>query len=328
MTLASGGEGTDLARDPVVEAGSEVDQQVAALHRRHGGVVAVHAGHAQRERVGVGEGAAGHQRGDDWDPGPFGEGPERLGRPRLEHTPAHVEHRSAGLGDQLGGLAHQHRVAERHRVVSRQVQLVDRLRPVPLHGRVRYVLRQVDEHRTGASRRRDVEGSGDHPWDFLHVFDQPVVLGDAHGDAGDVALLEGVRPDGGRRHLARDHDERRRVHVGVGQRRDDVGRSRSARHHGDTGSARDHGVPLGHVARPLLVAHQDVADGGVDDRVVDREDGAARQAEHHVDPLHLEALDEGLRPCQLHLVLPVALSASSNMGNGPELKRPPGAGGR
>ena len=53
-------------------------------------------------------------------------------------------------------------------------------------------------------------------------------------------------------------------------------------------------VALGHVAGALLVADQDVADRRVDDRVVDGQDGAAGQAEDHLDAFHLEALDEAL----------------------------------
>ena len=55
---------------------------------------------------------------------------------------------------------------------------------------------------------------------------------------------------------------------------------------------------LGGVTGPLLVSDQHVADLRVDDGVVDREDGAAGVTEDHLDPLHLEALDEGLGPVQ------------------------------
>ena len=46
--------------------------------------------------------------------------------------------------------------------------------------------------------------------------------------------------------------------------------------------------PSRHVAGALLVAHEDVADRRVDERVVDREDGAARKAE---DRVHVEQLE-------------------------------------
>ncbi len=232
-----------------------------------------------------------------------------------------------GGRDEFGRLAHQHRVAEGHRVVAGEVQLVDRRRPVPLHGRIGDVLGQVDQDGTRPTRCRHVEGGRHDPRDFCRVLDQPIVLGDAHGDARDVALLEGVGPDGARRDLTRHHDERGRVHVGVGQRCHDVRGTGAAGDHRHPRLAGDHRVPLGHVSGALLVADQDVADGGVDDRVVDGQDGPAGQAEHDVDPLHLEALDEGLCPSHLHVV-PLFRCVCILVRIGPELKRPPGAGGR
>jgi hypothetical protein len=43
-----------------------------------------------------------------------------------------------------------------------------------------------------------------------------------------------------------------------------------------------------------LVAHEHVVDAGVDERVVGRQVGAARQAEDDVDALRLEALHHGI----------------------------------
>jgi hypothetical protein len=54
------------------------------------------------------------------------------------------------------------------------------------------------------------------------------------------------------------------------------------------------------VAGALLVTHEDVADRRVNQRVVDRQDGTAGEAEHDLRVLHLEALDEGLGSGQLH----------------------------
>ena len=48
---------------------------------------AVHAGHAEVLRVAVGEGAAGHQRGDDRDAGELGEHAQLLRRARRGSTP-------------------------------------------------------------------------------------------------------------------------------------------------------------------------------------------------------------------------------------------------
>ena len=103
--MASGANVGDLAGDAVVEAGAEGDQQVALLHRRDRGGVAVHAGHAEAQRVVVGERAAGHQRGDDVDVGQLGQLAQRLGGARLEDAAAGVDHRALGGEDQLGRLA-------------------------------------------------------------------------------------------------------------------------------------------------------------------------------------------------------------------------------
>ena len=54
------------------------------------------------------------------------------------------------------------------------------------------------------------------------------------------------------------------------------------------------GVALRHVAGALLVAHEDVADRAVEQRVVHRQDAPAGQPEDGVDALHLEGLDQCL----------------------------------
>ena len=53
-------------------------------------------------------------------------------------------------------------------------------------------------------------------------------------------------------------------------------------------------VTLRHVSGALFVTGQDVAETGVEQRVVCREDGAAGNAEYHLDFLLFECLDECL----------------------------------
>ena len=97
MTLASRRERVDLAGDAIVEAGAERDQQIALLHRRDRRRVAVHAGHAETERVVVGERAAGHQRGDDVAVDQLGELAQRLCGACLEDATAGVDDRALRL---------------------------------------------------------------------------------------------------------------------------------------------------------------------------------------------------------------------------------------
>ena len=94
--------------------------------------------------------------------------------------------------------------------------------------------------------------------------------------------------------LAGDDDHRDRVHVGVASGVTMLVAAGPAGHHGHAGATGGVGVALGHVPGTLLVAHEDVADRAVDDRVVHREDRAAGEAEDDLDALELEGADQRL----------------------------------
>ena len=260
----------------------------------------MHTGHAEVLRVRVGEGTAGHQRRHDRHAGALGEG-QQLGRGTgLQGATTDVKHGARGAGNQFSRGRNAGRVEVDRRTVARQVQLFDGLGVPPLHGRLGQVLGDVDQDGAGTAGRGDVEGGRDGAGNVVGRFHQEVVLGNALGDTGDVALLEGVGTDGARGDLAGNDHERGRVHVGVTDGGHDVGRPGAGGDHGHTGTAGGEGVALGHVAGTLLVADEYVADARVDQRVVDREDGATGQAEDNFDSFHLQALDEGLRASQLH----------------------------
>ena len=131
---------------------------------------------------------------------------------------------------------------------------------------------------------------------ILDAAHEVIVLGAIAGDAGGVAFLERVRADQMRRHLAGDADERDRVHQRVGQAGDRVGRAGPGgdEQHADlAGRAR---VAFGGVRGALLVAHQDMANLVLaENRVVDRQHRAAGIAEHEIDALVLQRLDDHLR---------------------------------
>ena len=249
----------------------------------------------------VGEGAPGHQRGDDRHVDPLGQLAQGFGRPGLEDAAPGVDDRPAGFGDEPGRLLDHAGVAVEGRLVAGQRGgHLGVGRPGPVHLGLQDVLRHVEQHRAGAAGGGQVEGLADGEGDLVGIHDELVVLGDRAGDADGVALLEAVGADHRPAHLAGDGHHRHRVHVGVAQRRDQVGGRRPARDHGHPGPAGDVGVALGHVAGALLVADQDVADRRIEDRVVGRQDAAARQAEDHLDLLQLQAPDESLGSGQLH----------------------------
>ncbi len=104
-----------------------------------------------------------------------------------------------------------------------------------------------------------MEGLSQHSRDLVTSTDQEVVLGDRHGDARDIGLLEGVRSDQRTADLAGDGDHRDRVHLGIGQRGHQVGGTGTRRRHADPDLAGGVRITTGGVTGALLVADQDVA---------------------------------------------------------------------
>ena len=198
----------------------------------------------------------------------------RLG---ADDTATHVEHGTLRLEHQLGRGGDLLAVRLRDRAVAGQVEL---RRPRERHRTLLRVFRDVDEHGAWATRRGDVVRRGQRRGHVFGALHEDRVLRDRHRDPHDVDLLEGIRSHRGREHLAGDREQRHRVHVGVGDRGDEVGGTRTGGRDRDADATRGGGVALGGVAGALLVAHQDVPDGGgCHQLVVERHDGAARQSE-------------------------------------------------
>ena len=120
-----------------------------------------------------------------------------------------------------------------------------------------------------------------------------------------------------------------RVHVGVRERRDQVGRARPAGRHADPDPAGRLRVAGRRVPGALLVADQDVPDlSGVEQRVVGGQHGAARDAEHHLDADLLHGQDQGLRPGDPALVAALPRAPGPPRGGLGRLGGPVGAGPR
>ena len=84
------------------------------------------------------------------------------------------------------------------------------------------------------------------------------MLRDRQRETERVDLLERVRADHRARHLARDRDERNRVELRVGDRREQVRGAGARRRDADAGPARHACDALGDEARALLVAREHV----------------------------------------------------------------------
>ena len=112
-------------------------------------------------------------------------------------------------------------------------------------------------------------------------------------------------------HLSGDRHHRDRVHLRVGQRRHQVGGTGTRRRHAHADPAGGVRVAAGGVPGALLVADQHVAQLlRVEKRVVDRQHGAAGDAEDDVDVELLQRPDDRLRAGELLRCNPFRLDRS------------------
>jgi hypothetical protein len=183
-------------------------------------------------------------------------------------------------------------VGPRDRVVAGEV---DTLRPLERGHGLQRVLGDVDEDRSRTAGRRDVERLRDRAWNIGGLRDQIVVLGYRHRDTANIGLLERISSDGGAGHLAGHRHHGDGVHVRVGDRRNEVRRTWTARRHAHAYPAGGKRVTLGSVTSTLFVAHQDVAqDRRVQQRVVRRQNRATGDTEDGVHPGHLQGTHQTL----------------------------------
>ena len=267
-------EGVHPPGHPVVEARGHRHQAVGVVHRHVGVVGAVHAEHVERERIGHRKRAQAHEGLGERDLGQVRQLPQ-LGRGvRGDRAPAHVEHRPLGPHHRAGRLLDLPGMALVGRIVRAQVHTL-RVLEGPLLDQD--VLRQVHVDRPRAPGGGDVKRLLDDRGQVLAVLDQEVVLGGRASDADVVGLLERVVADRGGGHLPGEGHDRNRVHQGVLERGDQVGRGRPGGDEADADPAGCPRVPFRRVPGGGLLADQDVAQAlEVVQGVVDRQDRAAR----------------------------------------------------
>ena len=278
-----------LAGDPVVESSPDRDDQVRLVHRVVRRPGAVHAEHSQPLRMWRRERAEPHHRARD---GQLVDG-RQLDQLRRRVGPddpaAGVDHGPTSVRERLRRQPDLLLVAGRRRLVAGQVHILDRL---VVDVRPAQVRRDVDDHRSGTARPRDVERLVHRAWDLVRVLDHEAVLDDRHRDPDRVGLLEPVGPEQMRLHLTGDEHDRDRVHHRVADRRHQVGRAGAAGPQRHADLAGRLGVTLGRVTAAGLVAHQDVADPGVVERVVGREVGTPGEPEYDVDTLSFQTFHQ------------------------------------
>ena len=96
--------------------------------------------------------------------------------------------------------------------------------------------------------------------------------------------------------LARDGHERNRVHEGVRDTGDEVGRSRTGGGHANSDATGHTGIPFGGENAALFVTRKDRADFfGFGESLMDRHRATTGISKNHIHALALKAFDKNLR---------------------------------
>ncbi len=131
---------------------------------------------------------------------------------------------------------------------------------------------------------------------IVDVLYEPIVLRAGACNADRIAFLKCIGTDQGRRHLARNANQRNGVHQGVLKRRDRVGRTRTGcdKHHPNlAGRTR---VAFRRMSGALLVTHQNVLNLVLlEEFVIDREHSATGITEDALDALIDQSLNDHFR---------------------------------
>ena len=111
--------------------------------------------------------------------------------------------------------------------------------------------------------------------------------------------------------LAGDGDHGDGVHVGIGDSGDEIGGTRTGGGHADADFARGARVAIRSERGGLFVAHENMANFGIEQRVVHRHDCAAGIAEDDFDTLAFEGFHQKLCAFHLRPLAAVAVSGFS-----------------
>ena len=242
-----------VGRNAVGEAGADADQQVTALNRPCGRNRTVHADHAEAERLGIRDAADGHHGVRRRNIRLALQLQQHVACVRGFNTAAVIDHRTLGGGNHIRyGL--QLFVRNLVSLVDLNLALRDKLTLSCGN-----ILRDVDQHRTRTSGSGNAERIAHGVRQILHIAHNEIVLGDRHGDAGNVNLLKGITTDEAGADVAGDSNHRDGIHIRGSNTGYEVGRTRSARCQADAYLAGRTGVAVRCVCRALFVRGQNMS---------------------------------------------------------------------
>ena len=155
-----------------------------------------------------------------------------------------------------------------------------------------HVFRQRDDHRAGASGGGDCEGTGDEFGNASGVLDLHHPFGDVAEEGVIVDFLERLTILRMRGDLADEQDHRNGILHGDVDAGRGVGGAGAARDEADAGPAGEPSFAIGHHGGAAFLAADDGVDGGIVQRVEHGEIGFARHAEHALDAVGFQRLDD------------------------------------
>ena len=211
---------------------------------------------------------------------------------------AHDDHRTLGVGEEVGRLLDERRVTLRSPHVAVFLGQV-RGKILLADGGLLEVDGQGQVDRAGSAAHCGAEGGSDEFRDAVLFVDQPRPLrnGSRHGDL--VDFLEGCLTLFGEFGASGNENDGAFGGIDGRQAGDGVGEAGAAGEQGDGGLAGDAGVAIGHVHGRALVAGVDELDALIGSGVDQRQNGVAHDGENLLHALLFQASDKEVAPVQL-----------------------------
>src|SRR4029077_11188927 len=304
------GVGAQIAGDAVIKAHTDSDQEISFLNRVIDPSFAVHAHHAEIQRIVGREAANAKQRHRDWKV----TGANEL----VEHAHRAGNHDAVTGKNQraLGAVEKFDRALKLCWFVIDALAFGRKLRrgcfPVEIAGGLLGVFGDIDQNRTGPAGICDHKGFTNGARNVFGARNHDVVFGDRHGDAGDVDFLKGVRAEQLAADLAGDANDWRRIEHSRSDAGDHVGCARAGGGHGNSHAAAGPRVAIGHVRGTLFVAHENVVQLGFAKGVVHRKNRSARIAKNVAHAELGQRFAENFRSGELHDALETVCAAVEN----------------
>ena len=263
----------------------------------------MHAHHAEVERIVAVDDARAHEGVGAGHAGLLHEGGQFRARPGGNDAAAVVD------GGTLGVVDDFRRLVDGIHVNLRGVGIANGSRGHEFGQGRGHVLGNIHQHRALAAGLGDAEGLAQNVGQILHPVHNEVVLGDGHGDAGNVHFLEAVLSDEGRGHVAGNGDHGHAVHVGGGNAGNKVGRTGAAGYQNNAGAAGSTGVAIGRMSGALFMGGNDMTDTILVfiQCVVQIQHSAAGVAEQRINALLHQHFTKNFRTGQFHILHPYGL---------------------